>query len=103
MRGLLGSVFVLFLSLSVGEAQEFRATLSGVVRDQSGALVAKARVKATKKDSGQSYSAVTNAEGFYMIPYLIHLDMSHLRVSAGDAVATAMTCARDEPRDAGAS
>src|SRR5437588_807513 len=70
MRGLVVSVFV-FLSLSAGEAQEFRATLSGVVRDQSGAVVAKAQVKATKKDSGQSYSAVTNAEGFYTIPYLI--------------------------------
>lgn len=52
-------------------AQEFRATLSGVVRDQSGAAVAKAEVKAVKKDSGQAYSTISNEQGFYTIPYLI--------------------------------
>jgi Carboxypeptidase regulatory-like domain len=60
----------LFLSPRL-DAQEFRATLSGVVRDPSGAAVAKAEVKAIKKDSGQSYSTITNEQGFYTIPYLI--------------------------------
>ncbi len=52
-------------------AQEFRATLSGIVRDPSGAVVPKAEVKAVKKDSGQAYSATTNGQGFYTIAYLI--------------------------------
>ena len=65
----LGSLFLLSSSMLL--AQEFRATLSGIVKDPSGGAVPKARVKAVKKDSGQAYSVTTNDEGFYAIPYLI--------------------------------
>lgn len=71
-----GSAFLalslLFLSgASLVRAQEFRATLSGIVRDPSGAVVPKASVRAVKKDSGQTDTAVTNDQGFYSIPYLL--------------------------------
>lgn len=62
---------ILFSSLGLLPAQEFRATLSGIVRDPTGAVVPNAKVTATKKDSGQIYSATTNAQGFYTISYLI--------------------------------
>src|SRR3989441_797509 len=58
-------------SVTPTHGQEFRATLSGIVRDPSGAVVPNAQVQAVKKDSGQAASAATNAQGFYMIPYLI--------------------------------
>ncbi|MGH9542566.1 MAG: carboxypeptidase regulatory-like domain-containing protein [Terriglobales bacterium] len=51
--------------------QEFRATLSGIVKDPSGAAVPRAQVTAVKKDSGQTYAATSNRQGFYSIPYLI--------------------------------
>ncbi len=73
-RSLIVSLGVFLFSSSSAmllHAQEFRATLSGVVRDQSGAVVAKAEVKAVKKDSGQAYSTISNEQGFYTIPYLI--------------------------------
>jgi len=69
----LAVLFLLSSSNATLHAQEFRATLSGVVRDQSGAVVAKAEVKAVKKDSGQSYSTVSNEQGFYTIPLLSKL------------------------------
>jgi len=69
---LIGSLAVFLLSSAMLlPAQEFRATLSGIVKDPSGGAVPKARVKAVKKDSGQAYSVTTNDEGFYVIPYLI--------------------------------
>ncbi len=69
---LIGSLAVFLLSSAMLlPAQEFRATLSGIVKDPSGGAVPKARVKAVKKDSGQAYSVTTNDEGFYAIPYLI--------------------------------
>ena len=73
-RSLIVSLGVFLFSSSSAmllHAQEFRATLSGVVRDQSGAVVAKAEVKAVKRDSGQAYSTISNEQGFYTIPYLI--------------------------------
>src|SRR5207248_10779046 len=69
---LIGSLAVFLLSSAMLlPAQEFRATLSGIVKDPSEGAVPKARVKAVKKDSGQSYSVTTDDEGFYAIPYLI--------------------------------
>jgi hypothetical protein len=52
-------------------AQEFRATLTGQVTDSSGAIVAKAAVKAVNDDTGSIYTAETSNAGVYYIPYVV--------------------------------
>lgn len=52
-------------------AQEFRATLTGVVTDESGALMAKANVLAINNATQQTYKSETNNKGTYYIPYVI--------------------------------
>ena len=52
-------------------AQEFRATLTGQVTDSSGAIVAKAAVKAVNNDTGSIYTAETSNAGVYYIPYVV--------------------------------
>jgi hypothetical protein len=51
-------------------AQEFRATLTGVVTDPSGAAVPSANVKATNNANNESREVKTNAQGVYTIPFL---------------------------------
>lgn len=58
------------LALPLG-AQEYRATLLGVVSDPSGAAVAGAAVKVTNIESGVVATSSTNQEGAYVIPYLL--------------------------------
>jgi hypothetical protein len=64
-------LFALLFALPHSRAQEFRATLSGQVSDPSGALIAKATVKAVNDDSGTAYTAQTTKEGTYYIPYVL--------------------------------
>ncbi|GGH06171.1 TonB-dependent receptor [Silvibacterium dinghuense] len=52
-------------------AQEFRATLTGVVTDESGAVMAKADVLAINNATQQTYKSETNKQGTYYIPYVI--------------------------------
>ena len=52
-------------------AQEFRATLTGTVTDATGAVVPKAKVKATNVDTGSIYAAETSNAGVYYIPYVV--------------------------------
>ncbi|MEK7408662.1 MAG: carboxypeptidase-like regulatory domain-containing protein, partial [Acidobacteriota bacterium] len=59
-----------FLALPLG-AQEYRATLLGVVSDPSGAAVVGAAVKVTNIESGVVATSSTNQEGTYVIPYLL--------------------------------
>jgi hypothetical protein len=51
-------------------AQQITGTIVGAVKDQTGALVSTATVKATNVDTGFSRSAKTNAYGEYRIDYL---------------------------------
>ncbi len=51
-------------------AQDFRATLSGVVTDPSGAAIPGATVKATNTSTNAVKEAQTTAVGNYTIPYL---------------------------------
>ncbi len=51
-------------------AQDFRATLTGLVSDPSGAAVPGANVKATNTGTNSSKEVQTTAEGNYTIPYL---------------------------------
>ena len=61
----------LLLMLAVAaDAQEFRATISGHVYDQTGAAVPKARVEATNIATNETATATTDASGSYSIPAL---------------------------------
>jgi hypothetical protein len=51
-------------------AQDFRATISGQVTDNSGAAVPDAKVRAIQRSTNEVTSAVTNRDGFYTLPYL---------------------------------
>ncbi|MBO0862527.1 MAG: TonB-dependent receptor [Chloracidobacterium sp.] len=51
-------------------AQDFRATISGLVTDQNGQVVANATVKAIRGDTNETKEVRTTSEGRYTIPYL---------------------------------
>lgn len=61
--------FSLLILLSLG-AQDFRATLSGIVTDPSGAVVPGAQVKATNVANQAFKEAQTSSAGVYNLPYL---------------------------------
>jgi hypothetical protein len=54
-----------------GNAQEFRATLTGQVTDPTGALIKGATVTLVNNDSKTTYTAITTAKGGYYIPYVL--------------------------------
>jgi hypothetical protein len=55
----------------LSRAQDFRATLTGQVTDPTGAVIPKAKVTATNKETGSTYSDVTTNAGVYYIPYVV--------------------------------
>ena len=58
----------LFLSMSIpGVCQVDRATLTGSVRDSSGAVVANARITLRYPATGLARAATSNASGAYLI------------------------------------
>ena len=65
------AMLVLFLGVSLAAfGQQITGTIVGTVKDQSGAVVSLATVKATNVDTGFSRSAPTNSIGEYRIDYL---------------------------------
>jgi hypothetical protein len=52
-------------------AQEYRATINGVITDPSGAFVPGARVSAINLETGVALHFQANAQGRYVIPYLV--------------------------------
>ena len=67
----LWALAILMISSFVAvHAQQITGTIVGTVKDQSGALVNTATVKATNVDTGFSRSAPTNSYGQYRIDYL---------------------------------
>ena len=54
-----------------GNAQEFRATLTGQVSDTTGAVIKGAKVSAVNTDTKTTYTATTTAKGDYYIPYVL--------------------------------
>jgi hypothetical protein len=52
-------------------AQEYRATITGTITDSSGAAVRGARVSAINLQTGLTLKSETNAQGHYVIPYLL--------------------------------
>jgi hypothetical protein len=64
-------ILALLLAVSNGNAQEFRAVLTGQVTDPSGAVIKDATVSALNVESGTSYTAKTTDKGLYYIPYVL--------------------------------
>src|SRR5262245_28676169 len=64
------AALALLVFTAIGFAQDFRATISGLVTDQNGQLVANAIVKAVKVDTNETKEVRTTSEGRYSIPYL---------------------------------
>src|SRR5438034_3153074 len=52
-------------------AQEYRATITGLVTAPSGAAVPVARVSATNLETGVAVNSQVNGQGRYVIPYLL--------------------------------
>src|ERR1035441_4323747 len=66
------ATFSLFLFglLLPATAQQITATIAGTVKDEQGALVTTATIKATNDDTAFSRSAAADSEGAYRIEYL---------------------------------
>ncbi len=64
------SALALLAFTTVGLAQDFRATISGLVTDQNGQAVPDAMVKAIRGDTNETKEVRTTSEGRYSIPYL---------------------------------
>src|ERR1700735_579582 len=61
---------LIFASFAPIRAQQTTGVIVGTVKDQTGAVVNTATVKATNVDTGFSRSAQTNGSGEYRIDYL---------------------------------
>jgi len=61
---------LLLLTGLFGNAQDFRATISGIVTDRTGAAVPNAKVRAIHKATGEVAATTTDRDGFYTLPYL---------------------------------
>ncbi len=64
------SLSLLFLFIAGAYAQDFRATISGLVTDPNGQAVANAIVRAIRVDTNETKEVKTTSEGRYSIPYL---------------------------------
>jgi hypothetical protein len=70
--GRFGRLCALLLCLlaAPAAAQEFRGSITGKITDPSSALLPGATVTATHTETGVASSAVSNADGIYLIPFL---------------------------------
>ena len=69
IRALLSVIFTILI-LTVGAATAYAgvtATISGLVRDPSGAVVPDAQVIAKNRQNGTAMNTVTDAQGFYSL------------------------------------
>lgn len=64
------AVLIAGVALFSAYSQDFRATISGQVTDETGAAVAGAKVRAVQRSTNQAIERETNHEGFYTLPYL---------------------------------
>src|SRR6266542_5644202 len=70
MRQLLSLALLLVSSVLSLSAQDYRATITGQVTDQSGAAIVGAKVRAVQRDTNEAKEATTNQDGYYSLPYL---------------------------------
>jgi hypothetical protein len=68
--GLAGPVLAAFLLAATAFAQVDTGTISGTVRDPSGAIIQAAVIKVENQATGISVSSVTNSAGLYSVPDL---------------------------------
>ena len=61
---------VLFASVLSVSAQIDRGTIQGVVRDQTGAVIAGAKIQIIRIDTNSTLDLATNEEGLYTAPNL---------------------------------
>src|SRR5437870_3431161 len=83
MKHILTALFIAALLLSVGCSgawAQAAAQISGIVRDQSGAVLPGVEVTATQGDTGVSRMTVTNEAGSYVMP---NLPLGPYRLEAG--------------------
>jgi hypothetical protein len=62
---------LLAFTLTPLAAQEYRGSILGTVTDSSGGIVAGAKVTVTNEAAGTSVETQTNAEGRYVVPFLV--------------------------------
>jgi len=63
--------FMLVAAVVSLPAQEFRGSILGIVTDPSGAVVTEAKIKVTNESTNTSTEVQTNAEGNYVVPFLL--------------------------------
>ena len=63
MRRIFFAIFALLNITAAGSAQTFRGGISGIVTDQSGAIVAGAQVKANNEETGLNYTTTSSSAG----------------------------------------
>jgi hypothetical protein len=63
-------VFVMFLPAVLAMGQAITGSITGVVRDTTGAVIPQAQVTATNQATGISRATVTNGAGNYTLPFL---------------------------------
>ena len=69
--GFMQKVLVLWiLTVSLAFAQTFTGSISGLVKDPSGAVVAGAVITVTDVDKNTNYHTTSNVTGFYVVPQL---------------------------------
>src|SRR5262245_33250013 len=64
------AALALMVFTAIGFAQDFRATISGLVTDQNGQGVANAIVKAVNVDTNETREVLAGDDGLYAVPYL---------------------------------
>src|SRR5690349_20596430 len=64
------ATLMLLLGAGLLRGQEFRGTISGQVKDATGAVIAGAAVRALQISTNQATSTLTNEDGYYDLPYL---------------------------------
>ncbi|MGH9846018.1 MAG: carboxypeptidase regulatory-like domain-containing protein [Blastocatellia bacterium] len=73
-RSLLGRCFIalsfMLSGFTIAQAQVDRATINGTVKDANGAAVTGAKITLTATQTGLARETVSNAEGFFALPYV---------------------------------
>ena len=70
IRTLYVCILLIFGFAALAHAQISRGTITGIITDPTGAVIAGARVVATETATGSNSSAVSNKSGEYTIPFL---------------------------------
>jgi hypothetical protein len=76
-------MLALLFTVLYGNAQEFRAVLTGQVTDPPGAVLKGAKVTAVNAESGTTYTGQTTDKGVYYIPYVLPGDYTVTAEASG--------------------